>query len=291
MTEPGPQAQTDAHLVALAQGGDRNALDALLRNHLGSMHRFARRMCGDADRAQDVVQDALVNVVRGLDGFRGDSAFSSWLFMVVRRACLRSVRRKSHQPAHMDNLDGPTQHAAEGPLPSDHAAAREMTRVLEAALLQLPPRAREVILLRDVEGLSARDVADSLGLEVPAVKSRLHRARAQLRDAVSAMTHAEPPPPPTPQCKDVVQLFSRYLEGDLSPAVCQRMQTHVDGCARCGPQCQALKDVLGQCAALPAQASAQQLAKMRAAIQQVVDGGATPGVKRRQTRRADAETP
>ena len=121
--------------------------------------------------------------------------------------------------------------------------SKEVASRLEAALGSLNPTHRELILLRDVEGMTAPEVADTLGISVSAVKSRLHRARAELKRAFTP----EPSPPPGPDCPDVLDLFSRYLENEINAQVCAEMQQHLRQCDRCRGLCDGMKSTLNTC--------------------------------------------
>jgi RNA polymerase sigma-70 factor (ECF subfamily) len=106
------------------------------------------------------------------------------------------------------------------------------------------------VLLRDIEGLSAPEVAQVTGLSVAAVKSRLHRARTSLREQLLAVV-GEPSEPATPTCPDVLTLLSKKLEEEVSPDLCAEMERHVDGCPHCKGLCASLKQTLAVCRALP----------------------------------------
>jgi RNA polymerase sigma-70 factor (ECF subfamily) len=110
---------------------------------------------------------------------------------------------------------------------------------------------REVLLLRDVEGLSAAEVAEAVGASVEAVKSRLHRARVAVREQVAPFLSTEPEAPITEACPEVVSLFSRHLEGEISAPVCEQMERHLAGCPRCTERCATLQQTLASCARTP----------------------------------------
>ena len=110
---------------------------------------------------------------------------------------------------------------------------------------------REVLLLRDVEGLSAAEVAEAIGVSVEAVKSRLHRARVAVREKVAPLLSSEPESPLTEACPEVVSLFSRHLEGEISAPVCEEMERHLAGCPRCRERCSTLQATLASCARAP----------------------------------------
>ena len=129
---------------------------------------------------------------------------------------------------------------------------RQLGEALERAIGALPMPQREVLVMRDVEGLSAAEVGTVLGLGERAVKSRLHRARLALRIMLAPFVGATEPPAPGPGCPDTARMLSRHLEGELSPGVCARMEEHVAHCTACGEACQTLREVLGACSALGA---------------------------------------
>jgi RNA polymerase sigma-70 factor (ECF subfamily) len=179
-------APTDAWLVTRCAAGDRGAFDELVGRHGPALYRFASRYCGARQDAEDAVQDGLLAAWRGAATFRGEAAVRTWLFQVVIHACRRGSRRRSGEPASHAGLED-----AEG-LPSDAegaeelVASRQTAAVLERALAELPEESREVLLLRDVEGLTGEEAAGVLGLSLAAMKSRLHRGRLELKERVEA---------------------------------------------------------------------------------------------------------
>jgi RNA polymerase sigma-70 factor (ECF subfamily) len=225
--------------VKRAQAGDPAALEAVLEGLAPSVRRFGMRMCKNPHDADDVLQDTLLSIATHLPEFEGRSSLSSWVFALTRTACARKRRGLKNQPPVADDADA---RHHEGPSPEDHAADRELGGALGRALDGLPDDQREVILLRDVEGLSAAEAAEAVGISVDALKSRLHRARAALRAALSPLVEA-----PSEACPDVVLQWSRNLEGDLSAIDCAAMQDHLSTCGRCSATCDALKSALALC--------------------------------------------
>lgn len=245
-------AASDAELVALAREGNRPALDALVDRYQPTVYRYGLRMCGgDADAAEDVLQDTLLSLARSVGRFRGESALSTWLFTVARRACLRKRRRRKSEPAAQESIEALEGSAADalvapGENPEEALAGRELHATVDAALAALKPVEREVLVLRDLQGLTAPEVARVVGVTVQAVKSRLHRARLALRERLEPFA-ALPPAVNGDRCPDVLNLLSRHLEGDLSTATCARMTAHVERCPRCRAACDSLKRVLARC--------------------------------------------
>jgi RNA polymerase sigma factor (sigma-70 family) len=161
--------------LAAAQAGDPVALAELVRAHRQGVYRYGLRVCRTTEDAEDAVQTTLWIATRALRSFRGRaSELTSWLFTIVRRECLRRLDGRSPL-ALGDEL--PT----EGPGPEEALVARERARRLARALAELEPGHREVVLLRDIQELSAPEAADQLGISIGALESRLHRAREQLR--------------------------------------------------------------------------------------------------------------
>jgi RNA polymerase sigma-70 factor, ECF subfamily len=187
---PHPSGIEAERLVIAARGGDPAALEALLMRAQEIAYGFSRLICGaSAADAEDAMQDALLKVYRHASQIREPKAFRAWLYRTVKNACLVGRRRRVDAPARLLSLDdlmpdgGPAtlEPAARDRSPEQLAMdARTRTR-LRRALAGLPPGYRMVIFLRDIEGLSTREVAQVVGISEDNVKTRLHRARLQLR--------------------------------------------------------------------------------------------------------------
>lgn len=239
-----------------AQRGDGAALDELLSRYQPHILRFGMKMCGDVEDAQDVLQETLLAAARTLPGFRGASRLSTWLYAIARSFCIKKRRRSAFAP-EVVSLDSEATGAGASP---DHApdperslAAKELATALESAIAGLEPAYREVLLLRDVEGLSAAEAAEVTGLGVAAVKSRLHRARREIRERIAPMLvpSQDPLPAVGEACPDVVDLLSRHLEGDIAPETCAEMEHHVSACPRCRGACDSLRRTLHLCGSVP----------------------------------------
>lgn len=279
MTEPAAQ-RPDEDLVAAARRGDAAALEALIVRYQPRVYRFGVRMCRHPEDASDVAQETLLAMARSIRDFRGDSSVSTWLFTIARRFCLRKRRRSQSAPAQEHSLDAPgaegiQQVADPAPGPEEKAAARQIESVLTSAIDSLDRGQREVLVLRDVEGLSADEVAKVLGVSVPAVKSRLHRARLSVRQQLAPVLGVpSPASPQSPPCPDVLLLFSRHLEGEIAPDVCADLEAHLERCGRCRGACDSLKRTLAACRAVPAPAvPAPVAASVKRAIRAFLDQG------------------
>jgi RNA polymerase sigma-70 factor, ECF subfamily len=242
-------------LIEAAQGGDGDALDALLKQYQPHIYRFGMKMCRDPEDAQDVLQDTLFAAARAVHGFRGSSSVSTWLYAIARSFCIKKRRRRVFAPEVVSlETEALRAQAArdKAPDPERSLAHRELATALESAIASLEPEYREVLLLRDVEGLSAAEVAEVTGLSVAAVKSRLHRARGAVRGRLAPfLAPVGPLAAGLGVCPDVVDLLSRHLEGDIGPDTCAEMERHVTGCPRCQTACDSLKQTLRLCGSTP----------------------------------------
>lgn len=171
------------------------SFDALYRDHVDLMYRYASRLCGETEAAKDLVQETFLNAYRGFKNFRGDAQISTWLYTIASRVCLRMRRRRKGAPERELSLDEfiPTsdgefrlQVPVEGLSPEDALQNKQLREALDAAIGKLPKKYKMVLVLRDMEGLSAKEVGAIMGLNERAVKSRLHRARLFVRRELSA---------------------------------------------------------------------------------------------------------
>jgi RNA polymerase sigma-70 factor (ECF subfamily) len=180
-------------LIAASKDGDSAALDTLVRVHQDRVYGFAMRMCRNVEDAKDILQETFLGMVRSLREFREESKFSTWLYRIAANACLKKRRRGVHDPTpeqelSLDELmprpdaEGRKPEIADWSDDAERALLRgELSGRMEAAIDKLPKEYKIVLVLRDVEGLSAEETAQAVGLSVAAVKSRLHRARVFVR--------------------------------------------------------------------------------------------------------------
>jgi len=158
--------------VAAAQGGDRDALDQLLRRHYDRLYGLCRRLAGEESDALDACQEALIAIARGLHRFDRRSSFATWAYRVTTNACLDELRRRRRRP-----LPTPPPELAGGP---DVAAEASARLDIDAALARLPREYRSAVVLRDLAGLSYEEIAETLTIPVGTVRSRIARGRAAL---------------------------------------------------------------------------------------------------------------
>lgn len=267
-------------LVAAARGGDRRALSRLLTRLTGPVYRYGRAFCGDPHDAEDLTQTVLMALVRTLRQFRGESSLSTWTYSVAKRACARQRRRRAGAPAHFVPL-----HGRDGNLeaidlvdrrPDPHQSweRARLSEAIERAIQALPATQRDVLILRDIEGLPAVEVGKVLHLAESVVKARLHRARATLREALALHMperQAGGGARPRSHCRATVRLLSTYLEGDLSDEACAELRQHAESCRECATACQSLRRILGVCRGIgEARVPAETRAGVRKALQAFV---------------------
>lgn len=175
-----PQTAASERWVEKAQAGEAGAFEELYRRNVGRVHALCLRMCGDPQEAEELTQDAFVRAWEKLDSFRGASAFSSWLHRLTVNVVLGSWRAKGRHRERVVAIGD-----VSGWSDPQHSPQPRRGVDLERAIAQLPPGARTVFVLHDVEGYRHRDVAELTGLAVGTSKAQLHRARKLLRKALA----------------------------------------------------------------------------------------------------------
>jgi RNA polymerase sigma-70 factor (ECF subfamily) len=189
LRSPAASALSDEEVAERVLAGERELFEILMRRYNQRLFRVARGILGDDAEAEDVMQDAYVRAYGHLDQFAGRARFATWLTRIAVYEALARARRRGR----VVEIDAMPDIRKES-LPALRSSERDPERrvidqnlrgILEAAIDELPPAYRLVLLLRDVEGLSTAATADCLGIEVPAVKTRLHRARGMLRRLVA----------------------------------------------------------------------------------------------------------
>ncbi|WP_426751876.1 sigma-70 family RNA polymerase sigma factor [Myxococcus sp. Y35] len=261
-------SRTDKQLLDAAREGDAQALEEVLARHEMQVYRYGLRMCGSEDEAKEVLQETLIAAFRNIHAFRGEAGLSTWLFQIARTHCFRQRRRRVGAPSAFQPLDGAVaaQVAAEDAAPDMASHARQMGEVLQAAILALPEAQREVLILRDVEGLTAEEAAEVVGIEVRALKSRLHRARLQLREHLATLMgdHAEGA---RAGCQELARELSAFAARDVDQATCVRLEDHLSRCPRCAEACDALKRTVSLCRRIPGD---EVPAPVRSAVRQAL---------------------
>lgn len=182
---------TELELIDKAKNGDERAFTELVKRYENVVYSFSYKVCRDKQKASETLQDTFINVYKKLPSFKGDAKFSTWLYSIVANNCLMKNRKRKldkiwisyDEPKNEDAdfVDFPALEKS----PAELLMDKELQEKLDRAILMLPPDYRIVFILRDIEGHSNEETAKILKLSVPAVKSRLRRARIFLRDELN----------------------------------------------------------------------------------------------------------
>jgi RNA polymerase sigma-70 factor (ECF subfamily) len=174
---------SEEDLIARAASGDGAAFSDLMAMHESRMFALALRMCANREDAQDCLQNAMIRIYRSIGGFKAQSSFSTWVYRITMNTCLDELRRrKVRGAASLDGLlESGWSPSDEDDVPERHAIASEQRRTLERAIAQLPEDMRAAVVLRDVQGFSYDEIADTLSANIGTVKSRISRGRERLR--------------------------------------------------------------------------------------------------------------
>ncbi len=194
------QLDRDEELLEALRRREPTAAERLVVRYWDRAYRLAVQITRDGQDAEEVIQDALWAVVRKIDSFRGESAFGTWLFRIVANAAYQKLRSRQSRRRDVpwDEVMAGSMFYKQGrhvvpmsawsPCVGDHSAQQELRAALTGAIDELPSAYRTVLVLRDVQGLSSSETAELLSLSVPAVKTRVHRARSFLRRESWAMS-------------------------------------------------------------------------------------------------------
>ena len=181
LSTPSPSESSDDDLLRASARGDVEAFGRLVERHQAPAFRFAHALTASRDAAEDVLQQAMLAAWRSAASFRGESSVRSWLLTIVRNAAFHDRARRAREPLDDRSIDELGLAAGWGaPSQERELIAREQREALTRALARLAEEEREVLVLRDIEGLGGDDTAAVLQVSLAAMKSRLHRARLRL---------------------------------------------------------------------------------------------------------------
>lgn len=180
----------ESSLIARSRKGELDAFNILVDRYQGSLYNFCLRMLGSPEAAEDAAQEAFISAFRSIERFRGGS-FRSWLFRIGANACYDEMRRRRSRPAvSLDQPAGGGEHPhdvpASGAALDKRAEQRELAGVLQRALRELPAEQRLAVILCDVHGFDYSEIAETMGVSLGTVKSRISRGRSRLRQLLMA---------------------------------------------------------------------------------------------------------
>ncbi|MER3473590.1 MAG: hypothetical protein C4335_06050 [Armatimonadota bacterium] len=184
----------DAGLVARCKGNDLTAFDEIVERYQHKIYRYVKRLVGNETDAEDITQEVFLKALHSLHGFREESTLQTWLFRIATNLCRDTIRRRQREKGWLPLWRSTDGEEEEGAIdlpdtreePERLLLQEELSKVLHEAIDRLPIAMRQVIVLHDIESLSYEEVAQSLGVPVGTVKSRLFHARARLRDALAS---------------------------------------------------------------------------------------------------------
>jgi RNA polymerase sigma factor (sigma-70 family) len=225
-----PEA-TDEHLVEAVKAGDADAFAVLFRRYRPEIARYAGRKLGDDGRAEDVVQETFLLALRGIRSLDRPSGFKAWLFRIAHNACIDQVRRRGRSeevPFDADRLGPGDEIRLFRQAPSTHAALtqRQDMEHLRQAFVGLPVAQAEILILRELEGLSYEDIAARMGISRSAVESLLFRARRSLRAEFGEIATGE-------RCRSMRLVMARAAEGMDHPREQDTLARHARDCTAC----------------------------------------------------------
>lgn len=177
----------ERELIARLQKRDEAAFEELIRQYEKKVYTLCFRMCGNSEDAEEAAQDAFLVLWRGIDRFRQESSLSTWIYRLATNACIDTLRRRKKQSGSvsLDDEELFVDAVDTSPQPQETVEHRETQKLLQEGLSALPEEYRKVLILREIEGLSYTEIAESASIELGTVKSRISRGRSLLRNFLS----------------------------------------------------------------------------------------------------------
>ena len=177
----------ERELIARLQKRDEAAFEELIRQYEKKVYTLCFRMCGNSEDAEEAAQDAFLALWRGIDRFRQESSLSTWIYRLATNVCIDTLRRRKKQSGSvsLDDEELFVDAVDTSPQPQETVEHRETQKLLQEGLSALPEEYRKVLILREIEGLSYTEIAESASIELGTVKSRISRGRSLLRNFLS----------------------------------------------------------------------------------------------------------
>ncbi len=251
--------------LQLIQSNKTSSIDQALGLLQDTVFSFSMKVCGHPQDAEDTMQDVLLKSLPYLPKFNNAQALGVWLYKVARNRCLMNRRGLKFSPQANLSLDALMPDGrqlqnllrSERPSPESEVLQSEAAERLHRAIMKIPPQYRFVLVLHDMEGLSAAEVAKVTGLREGTVRVRLHRARLFVRQQLAytsrngrtptSRRHAESDPPKPRHCRALFAALSDYMDGLVDEAVCEQMGKHLHDCEPCQAFLDSLEETVKRC--------------------------------------------
>lgn len=184
---PDPRHAEDAALVACARAGDRYAFEELVRRYRNDVFALSCHFVKNREEAWDISQDVFVKAYKSLRDFRGEASFKTWLLRITANRCKDFFKKRKLETVPFDDAIGGSDPPSAMPNPGRQTQAQELGAAIEAAIAKLPEKHRTAFLLREYQGLSYQEMAETMGCNIGTVMSRLHHARRKLQNTLIKM--------------------------------------------------------------------------------------------------------
>jgi RNA polymerase sigma-70 factor (ECF subfamily) len=187
----------DIELITVFKAGDKTAFDTLVLRHKDMVFNLCYRFLGDFQDANDTAQDVFIKAYKALKRFRAESSFSTWIYRIALNTCKNRIKSLEHRyweqtrsldnPGKSGNDNPPMEIADDSPSPPEALESKERSMIIQKAIHSLPKAKKEMVLLRDMEGLSYEEIMNITGLNIGTVKSKIARARSDLREKLKGV--------------------------------------------------------------------------------------------------------
>ena len=241
---------------------------------------FSMKMCGHREDAEDTMQDVLIGSLKHLSKLQGPGELAAWLYTVTRNRCRHMRRVRPETSAQRFSLDELLPDDAElhrlvkesSKSPEAEVLRTEQSSLLHESVLKLPASLRLVLVLHDMEELSAEEIAGILNLQVGTVRVRLHRARLTLRQEMARVLRGLPAQPQTKkksvakrpnECRKLFASLSEYIDARIDPNICKQMRAHIESCPECIAFLKDLRTVIDRCRSFPTACSPAVAQRLR----------------------------